>query len=275
MNPVNHVLQGVTTYRVTSPFGMRRLTIGGKTIDNMHNGIDLTPKSDIIAIARGKVIKVVENIKESQTPEIIAKAQTGLYYGNVVYLQHNNGQVTRYAHLQYGSVKVKLGQIVDKGQVLAHMGTTGYSTGIHLHFEVLENGKRVDPAPYLTGQKTVSDFNEEILINRDGVTTLTVNTTSLRLRDKPNGAIITTLTPGAILPYLGKTGVHSGYEWAEVLFEGKVGYCALDKSWNTISYKEVVKEVVKTVTKEVIKEVVKPVDKTMTFDGGTIRVVIS
>jgi hypothetical protein len=270
MNIVNHVLKDITAYRVTSPFGMRNLTIGGKTVTQMHNGIDVVPKADIVAIARGKVIKVIDNVKESQTKEIIAKAQTSLYYGNVVYLQHNNGQVTRYAHLQFGTVKVKLGQIVDKGQVIAHMGTTGYSTGIHLHFEVLENGKRVDPAPYLTGQKQIADFNESIAINRDGVATLTVNTTSLRLRDKPNGTIITTLEHGAILTYLGKTNIISGYEWAEVLWQDKIGYCALQSDWNTISHKVV--EVIKTV--EIIKEVTRPVDETFEKDGVKVRVVI-
>ena len=268
MNVVNHVLKGITTYRITSPYGMRNLTIGGKTVTQMHNGIDIVPKADIVAIARGKVIKVIDNVKESQTPEIIAKAQTSLYYGNVVYLQHNNGQVTRYAHLQYGSVKVKLGQIVDKGQVIAHMGTTGYSTGIHLHFEVLENGSRVDPAPYLLGQKSIADFNESVAINRDGVATLTVNTTSLRLRDKPNGTIITTLEQGAILPYLGKSGVVNGYEWAEVLYQDKIGYCALQSDWNTISHKVV--EVIKTV--EVVKEVTRPINETVKGNGYTITV---
>ena len=274
MNPINHVLKGITTYRVTSPFGMRRLTIGGKTIDNMHNGIDLTPRSEIIAIARGRVIKVVNGVRESQTKEIIDKAQTSLYYGNIVYLEHANGVQTRYAHLQHGSIpsNIRADAIVEKGQVLGYMGTTGYSTGVHLHFEVLENGKRVDPMPYLLGLKNFVDYSEETLsINREGLPTLTVNTTNLRFRKSPNGELLGTLPQGAILPYLGKSGVLNGYEWAEVLFDNKIGYCALQSDWNTINH--AVKEIVKTV--EVIKEVVKPFDETMSKDGMNVRVVIS
>jgi len=268
MNVVNHVLKDVTTYRVTSPFGMRRLTIGGKTIDNMHNGIDLTPKSDVIAIARGKVILVVSNVKESQTSEIIAKAQTSLYYGNVVYLQHNNGQVTRYAHLQYGTVKVQVGQIVEKGQVLGHMGTTGYSTGIHLHFEVLENGKRVDPAPYLLGQKQVSDFNESVVINRDGVPMIKMGSVSVNFRDKPNGVRLGTFDHDLELVYLGKSDEIGGYEWAEVIHNGKIVYCAINPLWNkiTVSTTEIIKEV------QVIKEVVKPINEVFERNGLKVSI---
>lgn len=272
MNVINHVLKGVTTYRVTSPFGMRRLTIGGRTINNMHNGIDLVPRADIISIARGKVIRVIDGVKESQTKEIIDKAQTTLYYGNVVYVEHANGIQTRYAHLRHGSIpsNIKVGAIVEKGQVLGYMGTTGYSTGVHLHFEVLENGKRVDPAPYLLGQKNVVDFNEFVPINREGLPTLTVNTTNLRFRKAPNGELIGTLPQGAILPYLGKSGVLNGYEWAEVLHDNKIGYCALNQDWNTINH--AVKEIVKTV--EVIKtvEVTKPIDETFEKNGVRVSV---
>lgn len=273
MNVVNHVLKGITTYRVTSPFGMRRLTIGGKTIDNMHNGIDLTPRSEIIAIARGRVIKVINGVRESQTKEIIDKAQTSLYYGNIVYLEHANGTQTRYAHLQHGSIpsNIQAGAIVEKGQVLGYMGTTGYSTGVHLHFEVLENGKRVDPAPYLLGQKNVVDFNEFVPINREGLPTLTVNTTNLRIRKTPNGELVGTLPQGSVLPYLGKSSVISGFEWAQVIFEDKIGYCALHDDWNVINHQ--FKEVIKTV--EVIKPVVKPLDETIQKGDYTVRVVIS
>lgn len=273
MNIINHVLKGITTYRVTSPFGMRNLTIGGKTVSNMHNGIDLVPRAEIISAARGKVIRVIDGIKEEQTPEIIAKAQTALYYGNAVYIEHGN-VVTRYAHLKSGSIpsNVKVGAIVERGQVIGYMGTTGYSTGVHLHFEVLENGKRVDPLPYLLGQKNFIDYNEVVSINREGMPTLKINTTSLIYRKTPNGERLGLLPQNAVLPYLGKSTAINGYEWAEILFEGQLVYCALNTKWNTITHQ--VKEIVKTI--EVIKEVpvVKPINKTVVEDGYTLQVIV-
>ena len=278
MNVINHVLRG-TSYRVTSPFGMRTLTIGGRQVTHMHNGIDLIltniRHAEVIAMARGRVIRVVRNILESQTPTIIAQAQTTLYFGNLVFVEHANNVVTRYTHLQSGSIPagIQVGVIVEKGQLLGLMGTTGYSTGVHLHFEVVENGNRVDPAPYLLGQKNVIDLVTNIPINRDGLPTLTVNTNSLRFRKSPNGELLGTLPQGAILPYLGKSSLISGHEWAEVLHDNKIGYCALNQDWNTINH--AVKEIVKTV--EVIKtvEVTKPIDETFEKNGISVRVVVS
>lgn len=68
-------------------------------------------------------------------------------YGYYVIVDHGNGLKTLYAHLR--SINVSVGQNVSQGQVLGPSGTTGYSTGVHLHFEVHKNGTRVDPLPYL------------------------------------------------------------------------------------------------------------------------------
>ena len=274
MNIVNHVLKTSRTYVITSPFGMRNLTIGGQVVRNMHNGIDIALRADVISVARGKVIRVIDGIKEEQTPEIIAKGQSSLYYGNVVYIQYGNNVQTRSAHLKSNSIPggVKLNGIVNKGQVIGHTGNTGYSTGIHLHFEVLENGVRVDPMPYLLGLKNFVDYSEETLsINREGLPTLTVNTTNLRFRKSPNGELLGTLPQGSVLPYLGKSSVISGFEWAQVIFEDKIGYCALHDDWNVINHQ--FKEVIKTV--EVIKPVVKHLDETIQKEDYTVRVVIS
>ena len=75
----------------------------------------------------------------------VASSRRG--YGNIVELNHGNGYVTRYAH--NSSLTVKVGDIVEKGQVIALMGSSGRSTGPHVHFEVLRNGKSVNPERYI------------------------------------------------------------------------------------------------------------------------------
>ena len=68
-------------------------------------------------------------------------------YGNMVKIQHANGLVTLYAHFQ--AVRVVKGQTVSQGQVVGIIGSTGNSTGPHLHFEVIRNGVRVNPLQYV------------------------------------------------------------------------------------------------------------------------------
>ena len=68
-------------------------------------------------------------------------------YGNVIKIQHSNGLITVYAHLQ--TIKVVQGQTVSRGQTIALIGSTGSSSGPHLHFEVIKNGARVNPLNYV------------------------------------------------------------------------------------------------------------------------------
>ena len=68
-------------------------------------------------------------------------------YGNYVQVNHSNGLTTFYAHCQ--SVKVSVGQHVKRGQAIAEMGSTGSSTGAHLHFEVIINGVPKNPMNYV------------------------------------------------------------------------------------------------------------------------------
>lgn len=98
-----------------------------------HDGIDFAGKmgSDIISVASGVV--VTSGVKNG--------------YGNVVEVNHGNGFSTRYGHCSKNLVKV--GDVVKKGQVIALMGSTGRSTGPHVHFEVYKNGRTVDPSSYI------------------------------------------------------------------------------------------------------------------------------
>jgi murein DD-endopeptidase MepM/ murein hydrolase activator NlpD len=116
---------------VTSTFGYRRHPITGRR--SMHMGIDIAaqPGSDIVAMADGLVI--------------FSGQKSG--YGNVVDIRHANGLETRYGHNRRNLVKE--GDLVRKGQVIAKLGSTGRSTGPHVHFEVRRNGEAVDPMRYL------------------------------------------------------------------------------------------------------------------------------
>ncbi|WP_307295019.1 M23 family metallopeptidase [Microbacterium natoriense] len=105
----------------------------------MHEGIDFTPGegAPIQAIADGTVR--------------IATEQGG-GYGVTVYIDHViDGQVitSHYSHMQYGSLKVKAGDTVKVGDIVGDTGNTGHSFGAHLHFEIIVNGKTIDPLPWL------------------------------------------------------------------------------------------------------------------------------
>lgn len=73
-------------------------------------------------------------------------------------LEHAGGIRTLYAHMKYGTVTVKLGQIVEAGTVLGYMGNTGYAFGSHLHFEVRVNNSPVDPLPYFQDKKPIQGY---------------------------------------------------------------------------------------------------------------------
>lgn len=121
-----------TSYRnITSDFGYRQDPFGG--FYALHTGIDIAGSygSPIVTTAAG----VVE----------IAGWDGG--YGNSVLINHGNGLSTRYGHMS--SLNVKVGQTVSKGDCIGFMGSTGRSTGIHVHYEVLVNGNVVNPQKYL------------------------------------------------------------------------------------------------------------------------------
>ena len=113
-----------------------------------HYGMDLVDYSKgyhaldyVVAHTEGTVIGLVT----SYTGPIFDNS-----WGNYVWIKHPGGYSTLYAHLAYGTTKVKLGQTVKKGQVLAYMDNTGPSYAGHLHWEVRNKSNvRIDPAPYL------------------------------------------------------------------------------------------------------------------------------
>ena len=117
---------------VSSPFGFRVSPITGAA-GELHTGIDLTGacSTAVFAAGSGKVVEAGWSPYGS---------------GNRIVVDHGNGMKTTYNHL--ASIGVALGQPVTQGQQIAGIGTTGASTGCHLHFEVLLNGATVNPSAY-------------------------------------------------------------------------------------------------------------------------------
>lgn len=127
-------------YRVTSPYGYRIHPIFGTR--KLHTGIDIGRNLDPPKSIDGAAI-----VAAGDGTVIYAAYRSG--YGNTVMIDHGNGVVTLYAHQQSGGITVSDGQSVAKGQRIGTVGSTGYSTGPHLHFEVRVNSKAVDPMGYL------------------------------------------------------------------------------------------------------------------------------
>ncbi len=117
---------------ISSYFGLRKDPFTGKK--KMHKGVDVAGKSgsSVLATADGVVIR--------------AEKQNG--YGKLIEIDHGYKLSTRYGHNK--SISVKVGDIVKQGQIIATMGSTGRSTGPHVHYEVLRNGRQVNPEKYIT-----------------------------------------------------------------------------------------------------------------------------
>ena len=116
---------------LSSKYGKRNDPFTGK--QDFHKGLDFAGKkgADVLAVGDG----------------VVSWSGKRSGYGNLIEINHGNGYVTRYGHNQRHLVEV--GDTVKKGQQVAMMGSTGRSTGPHVHFEVLHNGKRVNPAKYM------------------------------------------------------------------------------------------------------------------------------
>ena len=116
---------------MSSRYGQRVDPITGKRA--MHLGVDFAGKlgADVVAVAAGVVV--------------YASERSG--YGKMVEINHGRGYSTRYGH--HKELVVKVGDIVRKGEVVGLMGSSGRSTGPHVHFEVFKNGRVVDPSTYI------------------------------------------------------------------------------------------------------------------------------
>ena len=116
---------------LSSYFGMRKDPFSGKPA--MHKGVDFagSEDADIIATASG----------------VVSWAGERYGYGQLIEINHGDGLKTRYGHNK--DILVSVGDVVNKGQVIAKMGSTGRSTGPHVHYEILRNNKQIDPKRYV------------------------------------------------------------------------------------------------------------------------------
>lgn len=120
--------------RYTSGFGYRRDPFTGRW--SHHNGLDIASsfRSPVVATANGTVTYAGYNGG----------------HGNFVRVNHGNGYVTSYSHLS--QIKVKVGDKVERGDLVGTMGSTGRSTGVHVHYEITKNGSLVNPRSYIGGR---------------------------------------------------------------------------------------------------------------------------
>ena len=261
---VNHVLEGVTTYEVTLKFGPCEPFKVGTTIVSSHNGVDIRNIARIIAPARGKVIAFRNDVKASQTPDIILNKRTSLYSGNYIELQHGGGLHSVYKHLAEGSIPVKVGDVVEKKAVTGKAGATGFLTGLHTHVEFILNGVRVDPLPYLLGKKPILPYVEAVITEKPRQSVLIASASQLNYRKDPNEDAIAYLKPGEEYPLLGITNEVNGWRWAQIVVDNAIVYSALNPSWNKI---------VDPAPVEVIKEV--PMQFSRTFDVDGLDLIVA
>lgn len=120
-----------TSGRISSPFGYRTHPVTGSY--TLHSGIDIAASSGTTVVA-------------SRNGKVVSAGYSGSY-GNLIVISHGNGIETAYAHLS--SINVRVGESVSQGQLIGKVGSTGRSTGPHLHFEVRINGTAVNPSKYI------------------------------------------------------------------------------------------------------------------------------
>ena len=123
--------------KINNEFGFRRNPFGGRTYE-FHSGMDIDGNRGdlVVAPASGTVI--------------MASWQGG--YGNMVEIDHGNGLVSRYGHLS--KIEVEMGQPLQRGQLMGFVGSTGRSTGPHLHYELRFNDTPINPRRFLPPEPT-------------------------------------------------------------------------------------------------------------------------
>lgn len=135
--------------RMASGYGMRMHPI--LKYRKMHNGMDFTARTGTEVFATGDAV--------------VKKASRTTGYGNLVILDHGFGYETYYAHLS--KFKVRKGQKIKRGEVIAEVGSTGLSTAPHLHYEVHKNGKVINPINFYHGDLTAEEY--DIMLNQSNL----------------------------------------------------------------------------------------------------------
>ncbi|MBE6033891.1 MAG: M23 family metallopeptidase [Clostridiales bacterium] len=138
-------------YFITSPFGSRTAPTAGASTN--HQGVDISVPvgTNVYAAAAGT----------------ITKSGYSSARGNYVEINHGNGNTTLYQHLS--KAVTKIGDTVKQGQVIAKSGNSGISTGPHLHFEMRQNGKAVNPLVGITANETTAEEGILSNVNTDSI----------------------------------------------------------------------------------------------------------
>ena len=121
----------ITKGWLSSYYGVRKDPFSGKPA--VHKGLDFAGKEDGEIIATGS--------------GVVTWADDRYGYGQLIEINHGKGLKTRYGHNK--KLLVKVGEVVSKGQVIARMGSTGRSTGPHVHYEILRNNAQIDPIKFV------------------------------------------------------------------------------------------------------------------------------
>lgn len=163
-----------TATRISSKYGMRKHPIHGDY--RMHNGIDIAASCGevLIATKAGKVTVAVNGC-------VNGEMNCGGGFGNYVIIDHGDGIFSVYAHMTNNSTVVKVGEEVAQGQKVGLVGTTGTSTGCHLHFEIRNNGSRVNPLEYINPENT-----RPIMESANNDTTTNDDSSDATIDKKPN-----------------------------------------------------------------------------------------
>lgn len=137
---------------ITSNYGMRIHPISGEK--KMHTGVDIADGStpgttNIIAVQDG-IVTYPSNGNTVSCPTSSSLDGCGGGYGNYVMIQHSDGVISLYAHLHQNSITVRKGDVVKQGQVIGKMGSSGNSTGTHLHFELRSGGSTKNPLGFVS-----------------------------------------------------------------------------------------------------------------------------
>lgn len=174
---------------ITSYFGGRLDPITGNYV-NQHGAIDISASGILgtyVIASRDGVIVQAGSCGSSS-------------YGNCVLIDHGDGLQTRYAHMLDGSIIIKKGETVKQGQVIGQVGSTGRSTGPHLHFEVILSGERVDPLLYLdlNNPRPTGDFMK-MLESAEGATYCDAEKKYYKVEDLGDAGGICTVGYGVLL----------------------------------------------------------------------------
>lgn len=153
--------------RCTSKYGNRSYAYQGKQISDFHRGVDLVAEPN----------NRNEEILAFEDGEVTSVQKTGKQYGTGCYvrIKHSNGYYTLYYHLKSGSIVVNKGDKVKKGQKIGIIGTTGQSTGVHLHFQIDKGSSSTSINPYdyvfnnkeLVSSNTKPSGNKKLYLPKD------------------------------------------------------------------------------------------------------------